>query len=73
MGLGVKAILVGEISNDISGKKLTINNVDGPLGVHGRNSDNKLFQEKVGWKPFQPLRAGMEKTYKWILEQIKEG
>ena len=57
---------------DISGKNLTINNIDGPLGVHGRNSDNKLFKEKVGWEPSQPLREGMEKTYAWIEQQVKE-
>jgi len=57
---------------DISGKNLTIDNINGPLGVHGRNSDNKLFKEKVGWAPSEPLRAGMEKAYEWILEQTKK-
>tara|TARA_R110000824_G_scaffold1178_5_gene6348 strand:+ start:273 stop:1280 length:1008 start_codon:yes stop_codon:yes gene_type:complete len=57
---------------DISGKNLTINNVDGPLGVHGRNSDNHLFKEKIGWAPFQPLRLGMEKAYEWIAKQAEE-
>jgi nucleoside-diphosphate-sugar epimerase len=54
---------------DISGKNLKINNVDGPLGVHGRNSDNKLYEEKIGWSVSESLRVGMERTYKWILEQ----
>jgi len=54
---------------DISGKELTIDNIDGPLGVHGRNSDNRLFREQVGWEPTQTLREGMERTYKWVLEQ----
>ena len=58
---------------DVSGKDLTIENIDGPLGVHGRNSDNDVFREKVGWEPTQPLREGMEKTYAWISQQIKEG
>ena len=57
---------------NISGKNLAINNIDGPLGVHGRNSDNDLFREKVGWEPTQPLKEGMEKTYAWIAQQIKE-
>jgi len=57
---------------DISGKDLAINNIDGPLGVHGRNSDNNLYREKMGWEPTQPLREGMEKTYDWILQQVKE-
>jgi len=57
---------------NMSGKTLTINNVDGPLGVHGRNSDNKLYEKMIGWKVSQPLRVGMEKTYEWILEQVNE-
>jgi len=57
---------------NISGKNLAINNIDGPLGVHGRNSDNDLFREKIGWEPTQPLKEGMEKTYAWIAQQIKE-
>ena len=55
---------------ELSGKTLTINNIDGPLGVHGRNSDNLLFKEKMGWEPTQPLRVGMEKTFSWIQDQI---
>jgi nucleoside-diphosphate-sugar epimerase len=56
---------------DIAGKKLTIKNIPGPTGVRGRNSDNKLIGEKLGWKPTQTLREGLEKTYPWILEQHK--
>lgn len=56
---------------DISGKNLTIKNIVGPLGVRGRNSDNNLIREKLGWDYSQPLRIGMEKTYAWIKEQIK--
>lgn len=54
---------------DIAGKNLTINNIPGPQGVRGRNSDNALIAEKLGWKPTQSLRAGLEKTYPWILKQ----
>lgn len=57
---------------DISGKDLSIKNVDGPLGVKGRNSDNDLIKEKLGWAPSIPLRKGVEKTYKWIEEQIEQ-
>ena len=56
---------------DISGKRLSINNIPGPLGVRGRNSDNHLIQEKLGWAPSTPLRTGVEKTYDWISEQIQ--
>lgn len=55
----------------ISGKKLHIVNVPGPTGVRGRTSDNRLIQEKLGWKPTQPLIKGLEKTYKWIERQVK--
>ena len=54
---------------DISGKSLIVKNIEGPLGVRGRNSDNTLIKEKLGWAPSQPLREGVEKTYKWIKEE----
>ena len=53
----------------ISNKDLSINNIDGPTGVRGRNSDNRLIQEKLGWSPSQSLRDGMSKTYSWIKSQ----
>jgi len=59
-----------QMAIDISGKTLNIYNIEGPLGVRGRNSDNKLIQEKLGWAPSQPLCVGMEKTYEWINEQV---
>lgn len=55
---------------EVSGKNITIKNIDGPTGVRGRNSDNTLIEEKLGWRPTQPLRVGMEKTYAWICEQV---
>jgi len=57
---------------DISGKRLRIRHIDGPLGVRGRNSDNRLIWEKLGWKPTLPLRAGLESTYFWIEQQLRE-
>jgi len=56
---------------DISGKNISIKNIDGPEGVRGRNSDNELIGQKLGWKPSQPLREGMEKTFHWIEAQRK--
>ncbi|MEE9377746.1 MAG: NAD-dependent epimerase/dehydratase family protein [Candidatus Lokiarchaeia archaeon] len=56
---------------DISGKNLTIKHIEGPQGVRGRNSDNKLYREKIGWEVSQPLKMGIEKMYKWIEEQVK--
>ena len=56
---------------DISEKEVVIKNIDVPqLGVRGRNSDNTLIKEKLGWSPTQPLRIGIEKTYRWI--ELKE-
>ncbi len=57
---------------DISGKKISIKNIPGPLGVRGRNSDNNLIKLKLNWSPSQPLKAGMEKTFAWISEQLKK-
>ena len=61
---------LAEIAMEIAGKKLRINHIDGPLGVRGRNSDNRLIQEKLGWVPNWSLHKGMELTYKWIAEQV---
>ena len=57
---------------DISGKNISIKNIPGPTGVRGRNSDNKLIREKLGWEPSIPLRKGMEITYKWINQQVQQ-
>ena len=52
---------------DISGKEVVIDNIDVPqLGVRGRNSDNTLINFELSWSPIQPLKVGIEKTYKWI-------
>jgi nucleoside-diphosphate-sugar epimerase len=55
---------------NISGKSLGIKNIPGPLGVRGRNSDNRLIKQKLGWAPSQNLREGIEKTYAWIEGEI---
>ena len=49
-----------------------IKNLDGPEGVRGRNSDNDLYKDQLNWEPTQPLKAGMEKTYKWIDDQVNK-
>ena len=56
---------------EISGKSVGIRNVPGPQGVRGRNSDNRLIREKLGWAPEQPLRDGISQTYAWVAEQIQ--
>jgi len=62
---------LAEIIMDIAGKNLTINHIPGPLGVRGRNSDNKLIAEKLHWAPSYSLQKGLEKTYSWVEEQVK--
>ena len=73
-----------QMAIDISGKNLTIYNIDGKefedkyghkctIGVNGRNSDNKLYKEKIGWCVSEPLQKGLEKTFKWINEQVEKG
>jgi len=57
---------------EIARKNLTLQHIPGPTGVRGRNSDNQLIEEKLGWRPSQPLRVGMEKTYAWISEQVRQ-
>ena len=63
---------LAEMVIDISDKDLGVENIPGPLGVRGRNSDNTLIKEKLGWAPSQSLRAGMEKTYAWISTEAKK-
>jgi nucleoside-diphosphate-sugar epimerase len=57
---------------EIAGKKLDIRYIPGPLGVRGRNSDNTLIYRTLGWRPTQPLRTGLEKTYAWVERQITQ-
>ena len=56
----------------IAGKKINIKHIPGPIGVRGRNSDNRLYEEKIGWKVSQPLNFGLEKTYTWIKSQLSD-
>lgn len=57
----------------VAGKALTIRHTQGPLGVRGRNSDNRLIRQTLGWAPSAPLREGLAKTYRWIEEQLGTG
>ena len=50
----------------IDGKQLSVNHIAGPLGVRGRNSDNRLVLEKLGWQPQDCLEQGLRETYEWI-------
>jgi len=68
-------VTINDLANrtiTISGKTLSLNHIEGPLGVRGRNSDNNLIQEKLGWSPNKPLNDGLASTYAWIDEQVKK-
>ncbi len=54
----------------IAGKRIEKRHVDGPQGVRGRNSDNRLIRQHLGWAPSQSLQAGLEKTFAWIERQV---
>jgi nucleoside-diphosphate-sugar epimerase len=55
----------------IAGKVVSVRHVAGPLGVRGRNSDNRLILEKLGWSPSKPLEEGLGKTYQWVRAQVE--
>ena len=61
---------LAEMAMEIAGKRLRVRHVDGPLGVRGRNSDNRLIRDRLGWAPSASLRAGLEVTYDWVAEQV---
>jgi nucleoside-diphosphate-sugar epimerase len=64
---------LAEMVMEIAGKEIKIKHIKGPLGVRGRNSDNRLIKKKLGWSPQQPLKEGLKETYYWIKGQIDEG
>jgi nucleoside-diphosphate-sugar epimerase len=74
---------LAQMAINISNKNINIKNIQGkeffdkygfncPVGVRGRNSDNRLYREKIGWEVSQPLFDGMEKTFDWIAKQVNK-
>lgn len=63
---------LAEMIMDIAGKRLKIIHVPGPQGVRGRNSDNRLIREKLGWAPSMPLKEGLRITYEWIKQEVEK-
>lgn len=61
--------LVKMVAN-IANKHIAINNIKGPTGVRGRNSDNRLIGHKIGWTPNYPLNDGLKHTYEWINKTV---
>jgi nucleoside-diphosphate-sugar epimerase len=57
--------------SEVAGKDVCFRHIPGPLGVRGRNSDNRLIAEQLGWRPSQPLIEGIKKTYAWIATQVE--
>jgi GDP-D-mannose 3',5'-epimerase len=62
---------LADIIMEVAGKRVEKRHIPGPLGVRGRNSDNRLIQEKLGWSPSQPLVDGLKTTYSWIKLQTQ--
>jgi len=70
---GVMVVInhLAEMISEIAGKKLTIKHVFGSLGASGRNLDNKLIKEKLGWAPGYSLRKELERMYPWIEGEVQ--
>lgn len=60
------AFLIAKLNN----KNISISNIEGPMGVRGRNSHNRLIKETIDWAPGEDLEYGLTQTYNWINEQI---
>jgi nucleoside-diphosphate-sugar epimerase len=70
-----RMISINELANlisDIAKVKITKRHVSGPQGVRGRNSDNTLLRKVLGWEPEISLETGLQKTYFWIEQQVRE-
>ncbi|GAB6888657.1 NAD-dependent epimerase/dehydratase family protein [Desulfothermus okinawensis JCM 13304] len=62
---------LAKLAMDIAGVKLKIKHINGPLGVRGRSSDNRLIQSRLGWNYKYSLKKGLKETYYWIEKEIK--
>lgn len=63
---------LAEMVMKIAGKHVSLQHISGPIGVKGRNSDNTLIREKLGWAPSMPLEEGLRISYPWISEQVRK-
>jgi nucleoside-diphosphate-sugar epimerase len=59
-----------DVTAKVAGKKINKNHIEGPLGVRGRNSNNDLIREKLGWDYKMTLEEGIKRTYEWVSSQI---
>jgi len=62
---------LAQLVSTIAKKSVKINNVPGPMGVMGRNSHNQLIRDTIGWAPQDNLEYGLEKTYAWIDNMVR--
>jgi nucleoside-diphosphate-sugar epimerase len=62
---------LADIIADIAGIRVSKKHIDGPQGVRGRNSDNALLREVLGWEPEISLEKGLAHTYSWIEDQVR--
>jgi nucleoside-diphosphate-sugar epimerase len=62
---------LAELIMSVAGKRVEKRHIPGPLGVRGRNSDNRLIQQKLGWAPSRRLIDGLEPTYAWVERQVR--
>jgi nucleoside-diphosphate-sugar epimerase len=62
---GLAALIAG-----VANKRVLVRHIPGPLGVRGRNSDNRFIREQLDWRPTAPLVRGIDRTYAWIAEQV---
>jgi nucleoside-diphosphate-sugar epimerase len=71
---GVTINRLVDVAEEIAGIKLKRSyNLAAPKGVNGRNSDNSLIRQTFGWEPSTPLRVGLERTYRWIYDEVTRG
>src|SRR6185437_12613531 len=63
---------LAEMAMRIANKELSVKHIPGPLGVRGRNSDNRLIGERLGWAPSHSLQEGLAATYQWIDSQVRK-
>lgn len=62
---------LAQITIQLSGKTLGLKHIDGPVGVRGRNSSNRLIEKELDWRVKTPLREGMKNTYAWIQKTME--
>jgi len=70
-----RMVTINELADmvaNIAGVRIVKKHVSGPMGVRGRNSDNTLLQQVLGWTPEISLEEGLKRTYPWIEQQVRE-